>query len=256
MLTSAISVVRLLLALCALSLLAGCVGPDSSLRVLHPGTWFSGREVKRVEKTAAKVELAQAENIRVARSEVAKASQALAAADTTARPVQLSQRFVDNALPLLDQVAGPMTAKEAAELRELVAGLLAGKVSAEAKQAAAERSVTEISAHLESVQTALDEAEIKLRDGFRRENQLADQYRAEKALRWILIGVLIISAGGLTYLRIQFAVLGGGVASALADVARKAGASDFTTALDVNISPSQQRFIRKLRLAALEQTNA
>jgi hypothetical protein len=107
-------------------------------------------------------------------------------------------------------------------------------------------------AELEAAQAALAKANEQLRAGFARENRLADQYRAEKALRWILIGLLVIAAGGVAYLRMQFAGLGGGLASALADMSRKAGVSDLINAIDVNISPAQQRYIRKRRLAALE----
>lgn len=242
----------LLLSVVVMIMMPGCVSRDSAFRALHPGTWFSGREADRVDRSIEDLESAERLSLQSARAEVAKASQALSAADHTQLPVQLSRRFVDNALPLLDQIAGPMSAEEAAELRKLVGGLLAGKAEAETAQRAAEGRAAKISAELEAAQAALAKANEQLRAGFARENRLADQYRAEKALRWILIGLLVIAAGGVAYLRMQFAGLGGGLASALADMSRKAGVSDLINAIDVNISPAQQRYIRKRRLAALE----
>lgn len=227
----------------------GCQGPGGVSA--DPRTWFSGSELRGVERAQGEVLMHRDEAIRTARAEVAKAAQSIDAAPQDNLPVQLTGRFIDNALPLLDQVAGPMTAVEAAELRQLVSDLLAGKTEAEARQRRLESQLQTLSADLDAALKALDRKQQELQEGFRRENAAANRARTAQAYAWAGAGTSMLLMVGLWY----FKSFGGGaikgVASALADLQAKRHPAygDFVTALDVNLSPALQDMVARRRKA-------
>lgn len=187
--------------------------------------------------------------IQSARAEVAKASQSIAAAPQDNLPVQLTTRFIDNSLPLLDQVAGPMTAQEAADLRALVRDLLDGKADAESRQRAAEATAEQRSRQLAATEQLLAEARANLRSAFERETRLANRYR--KAL-WTSIGLgalSLVATAGMWYVKSFYGGGVAGIAGALSDLraGRHPAYQDFVTALDVNLSPTLQRAVNRLK---------
>ena len=186
-----------------------------------PATWLSSRPAEQAARAESKLDAAQDNAVRVARAEVSKAGIALASAPES-RPVEVSRRTIANAQALLDQVAGPLTADEAADIRRIVADLLsdhaATRSAAEARQAAAEGRLAELSRQLSGAGAALDAANTKLAAAFARENALADELRNERARRWWIIGggallLLVVSAG---WIYVQ--VISGGLPRALGSV--------------------------------------
>lgn len=210
--------VRPLLILCAL-LLAGCT--TTGKHWWSPATWSSSAPAQRVEVAETKLDAAQDKAVRAARAEVSKANIALATAPES-RPVEVSRRTIANAQSLLDQVAGPLTAEEAADIRRIVADLLSDnatiRAAAEAKQATAEERIASLSQDLAAKSADLDSANGKLAAAFARENALADQLRNERARRAWLIGggSLLILALGAGWLWVQ--VASGGIPKALGSV--------------------------------------
>ena len=188
--------------------LAGC--GTTGKHWWSPGTWGSSRPAEQAARAETKLDAAQDKAVRVARAEVSKAGIALASAPES-RPVEVSRRTIANAQALLDQVAGPLTAEEAADIRRIVADLLsdhaATRSAAEARQAAAEGRLSELSQKVAAAGAALDAANTKLAAAFARENALADQLRNERARRvWILGGgslLILICAAGWLWLQIS-----------------------------------------------------
>jgi hypothetical protein len=204
-----------------------------------PATWGSSRPAEQAAKAETKLDASQDKAVRAARAEVSKAGIALASAPES-RPVEVSRRTIGNAQVLLDQVAGPLTAEESADIRRIVADLLSDnaaiRAAAEAKQATAEERIATLSRDLATAGAALDKANTKLAAAFARENELADQLRNERARRaWIISGgsllVLVLGAG---WLWVQIA--SGGIPRALGSVLK---------GLDEK-SPEQANAIRNL----------
>lgn len=225
------------IALVAALMLAGCT--TTGKHWWSPATWGSSRPATQVVAAETRLDAAQDKAIRTARAEVSKAGIALASAPES-RPVEVSRRTIANAQALLDQVAGPLTAEEAADIRRIVADLLsenaATRAAAEAKQATAEERIAAVSRDLAAKSDALDAANTKLAAAFARENALADELRNERARRaWIIGGasllILILGAG---WLYVQIAA--GGIPKALGSVLKS---------LDEK-SPEQANAIRAL----------
>lgn len=197
---------RLLPLLLALAL-AGC--STSGKHWWSPATWMSSKPAERVEVAESKLDAAQDKAVRSARAEVTKAATALISAPES-RPVEVARRTIGNAQTLLDQVAGPLTAEEAADIRKIVADLLSEnatvRAAAEKAQGEAESKVSKLSRDLAEAGVKLDAANGKLAAGFARENALADELRNERALKaWIIGGgsiLVIILGGGWVYLQI------------------------------------------------------
>lgn len=206
-----------LAAILCLLLLSGCVGDRTGGAIWwNPTTWASRAAPAAADRAAAKVDSARtAESqaadaaVQAAHMEFAKTDLALAAAPDS-RPVALARRTAANGLGLLDQVR-PLTAAEAAEVRQLVADLLSDNAqtvaAAEAKQRTAEEKVAAIGRDLEEARAKLErrEAELtkangQLREAYDRENALANKVRnfwfivGGLALLWVFGNVLSVAA--------------------------------------------------------------
>jgi hypothetical protein len=242
-----------------LLLMPGCASPGSSVRWFAPATWFSHAPAAKADKAHAaeekalvKVESAEAKTTHAAHLEFAKAW-AAASFLPPSRATDLVQRFIPNGLGLLDQVR-PLTADESADLRQLVRDLMsdtaATVAAAEKKQAAAEsessrlsRELTAARADAAAASLRADNADGKLRAAFDRENALANDLRAQRALFWIAVGVVVILAGLTIYAKLAL----GGVGAAL----HAAGAPvSVVQALDANLSTFGQWLVRSGRIAA------
>lgn len=244
---------RPLLPLLALALLCGgCT--TTGKHWWAPATWLSSRPAEQVADANTSLDAAQTKALRSARAEVSKAGIALVSAPES-RPVEVARRTTSNAVTLLDQVAGPMTAAEAADLRKTVADLLSDnaaiRTAAEDKQADAEERIAATSRKLAEASANLDAANGKLAAAFTRENELADTLRNERARRvWIIGGgslVLLVLGGAYLYLQIA----AGGIPRALGgmlkglDQSNPAQADTIRTLLDPVLNRIEQAVIRK-----------
>lgn len=207
----------LLTSLMLIMLLTGCVGDRTGGAVWwNPTTWASRAAPAAADRAAAKVdtartaeELAAGAAVASAHKEFAKTDLALATAPDS-RPVALARRTTANGLGLLDQVR-PLTAAEAAEVRQLVADLLSENAQtvagAETRQRTAEerlaetgRELTAARAKLEQREAELTKANGQLREAYDRENALANKVRnfwfiiGGLALLWVLGNLLSVAA--------------------------------------------------------------
>lgn len=186
-----------------LLLLPGC-GTTGGVRWYAPATWFSHRAADTVDRTAAREDAAKQSAVKAAQRASHEAAHALASAPAS-EPVALAVESTETAVRLLDQVAGPLTAGEAARIQKTVAGLLSENATlrAEAQRDRARQSseAARISSALATAQAATVRAEGKLREAFDRENALANELRGQRALFWIACGVALLVAAAWAYLR-------------------------------------------------------
>jgi hypothetical protein len=247
-----------LAATAVLSMLCGCA-TTSGARWYAPATWFSHAPVAAVDSAKHAVvaadrivDVAESAVVHSANVESAKTGIAIAAIPP-GRARDLAARFSANTSGLLSQVT-PLTAVEAADLRQIVADLLSENqqivLTAEANQRASEieqsrlsRALSAANAERAALRAALEAKQQTLRNAFDRENALANDLRAQHARFWIALGVAVLLLGFAIYARIAL----GGVGAAL----HAAGApAAVISAIDGNLSAFGQWLIRTGREAA------
>ena len=130
------------------------------------------------------------------------------------RPVAVAVASNDTAMRLLDQVAGPLTTEEVAKLQSLVNRLMSEndeiRLKAEKERIKNESEVAKVSENLGKMQSALSKAQGNLREAFERENALANELRAQRALLWIGGTVAILLGAAFLYVKVVY----GGLPSA------------------------------------------
>jgi hypothetical protein len=173
-----------------------------------------------VAKTGAaekKVTIAEDNVLTGAHREFVKAGVALELAPKGPE-VDYARRFVANGNGLLNQI-NPLAAADTSLDRQLVMDLLsrneARATAAEQRQAQAEGANSKLSVELALKQRELDEqrgarlkAEAGLREGFERENALANEYRHEVFVRRIAIGAVVLLVVACLYLRMGLGSVG------------------------------------------------
>ncbi len=193
--------------------LAGCAS-TSGARWYNPGTWFSGSEGRAVAKTEVKVEAASAKLLKAAQGTAHETQLALAAAPES-RPVEVARESNDATVAALDQVAGPLTVAEAAQLRLQVAALLSEvareRTAAEQERQARRDNLASASQAIDELRGKLAAAQKDLRAGFERENAVANSYRNVKFALYGTAALCVVAFIGVTYLRLAF----GGIPQAI-----------------------------------------
>lgn len=201
-------VARTVIAIGLAAILTGCAS-SSGVRWYAPATWFSAREATSADKASAKQDAARDAAVKAAQRLTHETADALASAPPS-RPVEVATEANAGAVALLDQAAGPLTAVELAAVRKQVAGLLSDnaalRAEAEAARAKSRENVAALSERLAKADAAVAAAQRDLRAAFDRENALANELRAQRALAWIAGGMALLCALGWVYLR--FAVGG------------------------------------------------
>lgn len=200
------------LAIAALLLLSGCA-TGVGTKWYAPATWFSHRPADTVDKAIAKQDEAADRAVKAAQKATHETAYALAQAPDS-RPVAVAIQSNNTALRLLDQVAGPLTTQESAALQSLVSRLLSEneeiRLRAEKERAKSESEVAKISQKLDDAQTMLSKAQGNLRDAFERENALANELRAQRALLWIGGTLAVLLGAAFLYVKVVY----GGLPSA------------------------------------------
>jgi hypothetical protein len=209
----------------SLLLLCACTS-GSGTKWYAPLTWFSGAPAQAVD--TAKRQEATAEHAALEATQAAvyrfnfaleqyKAGNLLALAVAMDAGAQAQQ--------LLDQVLGAPKVGEVAKWRDLVARLISDNADV---RAAAQRENAKQSAAVEKLSAALDRAqektaaiETKLRVAYDRENALANELRAQRALLWSAGGVAVLCAAGWVYVRFFLGGLPSAFAKGLADLRAK-----------------------------------
>lgn len=234
-----------------LLLLSGCATGQNA-HWWSPGTWFSHREANASDKATAKQDAAQDAAVKMAQKLVHETAEALALAPDS-RPVAVATDSNAEAMALLDQAAGAVTAGELAKIRARVAGLLsenaAIRAAAEQERAHERANSAEISKKLAKADAKVAATSRELRDAIERENALANEYRNLQAAFWIAVVAVVVVAGLGFYVRLQL----GGVGAALHAVGMPAHVA---TAINENTSALGQWFMRTGRLAAAKAAAA
>lgn len=196
------------LVLCSLLLLTGCAS-GSGAKWWVPASWFSAAPANAADKAVSRQDAARDAAVKAAQRASHEAGEALASAPPS-RPVDVANEATDQAIALLDQAAGPLTAADIAEIRTQIAGLLSDNAKlrgdAERARTAARKEGAAISDKLAAADAAVAKTQHDLRDAFDRENALANELRSQVAIKWI-VAVLAVLAGA-AYLYVRFA-LGG-----------------------------------------------
>ena len=200
------------LLLVAVLLLSGCA-TGTGAKWYAPASWFSHRPADTVDKAAARVDAAAEKAVKAAQRATHETAHALAQAPAS-RPVTVAVASNDTAMRLLDQVAGPLTTEEVAKLQSLVNRLMSEndeiRLKAEKERIKNESEVAKVSENLGKMQSALSKAQGNLREAFERENALANELRAQRALLWIGGTVAILLGAAFLYVKVVY----GGLPSA------------------------------------------
>lgn len=204
-------------------MLSGCA-TGSGVRLWAPATWFSHKPADAVDSARKDQTNAEQEAIKAAQRYSHQTAEALAAAPDS-RPVAVAKKSNNASLRLLDQVAGPLTTKEEAQIGDLVAGLLSEnaeiRAKAEREQEKQTKKLDEISGELSSAQAAVAKAEGKLREAFERENALANELRSQRALFWIACVVAVLLAAGWLYAKVVYGGLPAAAGLFMRDIRQK-----------------------------------
>ena len=172
-------------------------GPGES-RFWAPSTWGKGSEGKAVEKAVRAEEKASAPVLQAARTAAHEAILALAAAPAS-RPVEVATHSATQAATLLDQIAGPLTAQEASDIRTRIAQLLseneAIRAKAEKDRTDRDAALAKLSNRYQEAQEALTKAQGDLTAAFAREHAAANEARLFRArLWWVGGGIALLWA--------------------------------------------------------------
>jgi len=198
--------------------LAGCA-TDTGTKWYAPATWFSHAPAATLDKAGAKQDVARDAAVKAAQKATHETAEALAVAPAS-RPVEVATEANAQALALLDQAAGPLTAAELAAIRKQVAGLISENAALRAeseKARAGERANSAaLSEQLAAASAAVTKAQAGLREAFDRENTLANELRTQHAIVWIVVIVAVIF--GAAYLYARYAL--GGIPVALGSAMR------------------------------------
>lgn len=243
-------------ALCSCFLLAGCVAaPGGGVKWYNPTTWFSGSAGRESAKIDAKIEKTSDAAIDEAQR-AAHATQAALSTAPQSRPVDVARASNDSVVSLLDQISGPLSAAESAQLKErvrlLVSDVAAERAKGETMQQDAQKKIESVSRDLAELGEAKKKADADLAKAFERENSLANELRNEKWWSWfwrITIGAVVLIVGA-AYVYLRWTI--GGMPTALSGALASLRSSDpaiadkLTSALDVHLSPAEQSMIRLL----------
>ncbi len=228
--------------------LTGCTTAPG-VKWYAPATWFSHAPADKVDLAEAKVEAASTAVIKAAQKSAHETQVALLTVPDS-RSTTVATQSNDTTVALLDQVAGPLSASDLAKIKDLIAGLTSEnaelRAKAERERAQGIASVNEVSRKLQAAVASADYANAKLRDAFERENALANELRAQRALIWIAGGAAVLLGIAWLYVRLTL----GGLPTALGRSLNtlRATAPDIAdrlvSTLDVELSPSEQALIR------------
>lgn len=230
-------------------LLTGCAGSGGA-RWYAPATWFSHAPAAAADKAEKKEDTARTAVVKAAQKSSHETALALASAPSS-RPVAVAADTNASTVALLDQAAGPLTAEEVAKLRATVAGLLsenaAVRAQAEATRAREQESIADVSAKLARAEQASSTAAEKLRAAFERENALANDLRAQRALLWIAGGVAVLLAAGWLYAQLALGGIPKAVGAGLTALRAKHpdAAALATEVFDSYLNRGEQAAIRK-----------
>jgi len=232
----------------ALFLLTGCT-TGNGVKWYAPATWFSHAPAGQVDSASAKLDRAEDAVVKAAQKSAHETQVALLTVPES-RATDVATRANDNTVSLLDQVAGPLSAADIARIREMVAGLTSENAELRAKAerdwAKSQADINEVSRKLADAQARLGAAQDKLRVAFERENELANQLRAQRALFWIAAGVGVLGFAGWMYVRLTLGGLPTALGRSLNSLRATAPdiADRLVQSLDVELSPSEQTLIR------------
>lgn len=235
----------------------GCqsAGGGKGVTWYNPTTWFSGKAGRDSAAIEAKTDKAEDKALREAQKAVKATGEALAVAPDSL-PVATAKQSNADAQSLLDQLAGPMTAEDAARVREQVRLLTSSleeerRLGAEMRRESTER-VAKISTELAKLAEMKRQNDADLAKAFERENSLANELRNERWWSWfwrITLGALvIIGLVAFVYVRLTL----GGLPTALGKSLNTARATNpelakfMTEHLDDNLSLPEQKLIRIL----------
>jgi hypothetical protein len=236
--------------------LSGCASTGGqNVKWYNPGTWFSGAAGREVAKVEAKIDKVSDSALTEANRAVHATNDALNLAPKS-RAVDVAKANNDNAVALLDQLSGPLSAADAALLKErvrlLVSDVAEERARGEAMQLDAQKKLDAVSSELSKLTEDKKRADADLAKSFGRENALANELRNEQWWSWfwrISIGLAaLLFLGGWVYVRFTIGGLPTALGRSLAQLRATdpATADKLTSTLDIHTSPAEQTLIRLL----------
>jgi len=185
--------------------MSGCSTTASTGRTWYnPTTWFSGSELRKIERTEVKLSDAKAVLLESAQKTAHETQIALAVAPPS-RAVEVARESNDTTVASLDQLAGPLTVEQSFKLRLQVAGLLSEVLTERAKAESERQSRREVTMEASTTISELNAKVVKqavdLKAGFERENATANKYRNLVFAFYAILGVAALLTAGLIYIK-------------------------------------------------------
>jgi hypothetical protein len=175
---------------------------------------MSGSEGRTVARLEAKTDRAEASLLKEAQRTAHETALALTAAPES-RPVEIARESSAATVGALDQLAGPLTARDLERLRAQVAGLLSEiattRAAAEAERQLRRTELADASAAIDGLRSQLKSAQADLAQAFQRENRIANAYRNTRLALMATAGATVLAVAGIAYLKLAY----GGIPQAI-----------------------------------------
>lgn len=209
-----------------LLLLSGCAS-SSGVRWYAPATWFSHAPAAASDRAERKEDAAREKVIQSAQRSAHETDLALSSAPLS-RPVEVARDASASTVQLLDQAVGPMTAADLAAVRRQVQLLTSENAKlreqGEALRQDSRQEAEKLSRRLADAEARSETAAKNLRAAFDRENELANELRAQRAQLWIACGVALLLGVGWLYAKVMLGGVAGGLGELLAHAEKNLGA--------------------------------
>lgn len=231
--------------------LAACsTAGGSGARWFAPATWFSSAPAAASDRAEKNEDANRHAVVKAAQRTAHETAGALAAAPASV-PVAVAADANASTVALLDQAAGPLKAGEVEKIRANVAGLISEdpkkRAAAEKERAKEKDQIAALSANLERAEAKSERAAADLRAAFTRENELANELRAQRALFWIAGVVAVLVGAAFLYLRFALGGMPSAIGRGLAALrAKSPDAADAATQIfDSYLNRGEQERIRR-----------
>lgn len=194
--------------LCFCFVFTGCVStPGRTWTLWNPTTWGAASEARQAERLTAKDAEVQDRLIKEAQKTAHETSIALTeipASNAKETAADSNRQTVS----LLDQAAGPLTAKELTAIREQVSNLLSSnedlRRKGEVQRQENRKAVEELSQEKAELQSKLASVNIDLQAAAKREAIVANKWRNAVFGLWALGLASVVSCGAALYLKVVY----------------------------------------------------
>jgi len=179
-----------------LFILGGCSTTSSNNKsILSPSTWFSDRPLIKLEDNEEKLEDKKKLALEKVQDANLEAKLSLSAG-TQPRNIEVALHSLNTGYLLLNQVVGPISTERFEKIQKYVLELLSDNAkvlkNALEERDARDKNINKLSTSIDELTQKNAELTGKLKDGFERENALANSHRALWSKIYIVIGIFVI----------------------------------------------------------------